>query len=478
MLLLMYGVFNKQKECITKHLFALSSISLFVVIYLLCTLSKTAAGLSDVSPEFAILAFDRGFIFDNFAAVMKSFIAIISIAVFVIALNSKKYAGSSKNVFEFPVLMLLSIVGMFLMVSANDLITFYIGLELQSLALYVLVAINRDSEASTESGVKYFVLGALASGVILFGASLIYGFSGSTNLGDISSLINTNQTLGTKPIAVIFGFVLLFAGIFFKLSAVPMHMWAPDVYQGSTKAVLAFIATAPKVAAFAFLIRLISVMHTDIFSSFGKIIALVSALSMIVGALAALRQENIKRLLAYSSIGNVGFIMLALSIGNEAALQAGLIYIFVYMIGSVGIFAVVTSLQNENEDFEKISDFAGLSKSNPIVALAMAALMFSIAGIPPLSGFFGKFFVFKEAIKADMIILSVIGVVSSVVACFYYLRIIKVMYFDELTVNKNISKLGISIKLVLAASVGFSLLMIFFTNDVIEFAKQATISLF
>ncbi len=473
MVLLMVGVFNKNKPEITRTLFGAAALGLVVVIYLVYCAGNQAA-----LETYQVTAFNKGFVLDSFAVMMKILIAVVSIAVCIIAMNSKFYAGTNKNVFEFPVLMLLSIVGMFILTSSNDLMGFYIGLELQSLAAYVLVAINRDSEQATESGVKYFVLGALASGIILFGASFIYGFSGATNLGDISVLLTMNNDQQTLSPGIIFGFVLVFAGLFFKLSAVPMHMWAPDVYEGSTKSVVAFITTAPKIAALAFLLRFITTLDASLFAPFGKIIIFVSAASMIVGAFAALRQENFKRLLAYSSIANMGYMLIAAAIGSQTALTAGVIYLVIYMVGSIGIFAIISLIQNESEDLEKITDLSGLAKTNPILAIAMAVLMFSIAGIPPMAGFFGKFFVFKEAINSNLITLAIIGVVTSVVACFYYLRIVKVMYFDERDSARNDIVVAPSLKLVIGLSIAFTLSMIFFSQDLIEIARTATISLF
>lgn len=476
MLLLMVGVFKKDNATISNSLFLLSILGFALVIYILYNLNSLAI---TESKTYQILALNRSFVFDNFAYLIKIIISIASLSVCIIAMNSRFYAGTNQNVFEVSILILLSVVGMFLLVSANDLMSFYIGLELQSLALYVLVAVNRDSEQSTESGVKYFVLGALASGIILFGSSLIYGFSGSTNLGDISGFLKANQGLeqGISP-AVIFGFVLILAGLFFKLSAVPMHMWAPDVYEGSTKTILAFIATAPKVAAIAFLIRFIEIIDSSLFMQFSKIIVVVSALSMILGSFAALRQTNIKRLLSYSSIANMGYILIALSIGSQAAIQSATIYILIYVIASVGIFAIVSILQNDEQDLEKISDFSGLAKSNPVYAMSLAILMFSVAGIPPMAGFLGKFFVFKEAISFGYITLAIIGVITSVVSAFYYLKIIKIMYFDDAAIINEIKSQGAMLKLLVGFSVAFTLLMILFTSAIINMVNQATLSLF
>ena len=367
---------------------------------------------------------------------------------------------------------------MLLLTSSNDLLTFYISLELQSLALYVLVAINRDSEKATEAGVKYFVLGAMASGIILFGISLIYGFAGTTNIVELISQINNADAVAKTSPAVIFGLVLILSGLFFKLSAVPMHMWAPDVYEGTTKVVVSFLATAPKIAALTFLIRLFSELNANIFAPFSLILILVAIVSMVLGSFAALKQENIKRLLAYSSIANIGYLLIPVAIGGVNAISSGLVYLVVYIVATLGVFAVISLIQNENEDLEKISDLGGLAKSNPVIALCLATFMFSIAGIPPMSGFFGKFLVFKEAIAGGYFALAIIGVLASVVSCFYYLRIVKVMYFDEAANNCKINlEKSASIKLLLAFTMAITLLMIFFANDVIHIAKYATLAL-
>ncbi len=475
MLILMVGVFRQNKQGIVNQLFGLGIVALVVVIAALFHLHGKMIGSE---PAGNIFAFDRAFIFDDFSFVMKLLISLISIAVMIIAMSSRYFAGDNSTAFEFPIIMLLSIVGMFLLVSASDLLTFYIGLELQSLAAYVLVAINRDSEKSTEAAVKYFVLGALASGIILFGTSFIYGFSSSTNLGDVAALLKANDSIQSISPGIIFGFVLIFAGLCFKLSAVPMHMWAPDVYEGATKPVVTFIATASKVAAVGFLMRFVSIFEPNIFAPFSKILVLVSAASMILGSFAALRQSNIKRLLSYSSISNMGYILIAVSLGGKDAISAGIIYIIIYMIAVIGIFAIISMLQGVNQDADGIADFAALAKSYPITSLALAILMFSVAGIPPMAGFFGKFFVFKEAVAAGSIGLAIIGVVTSVVACFYYLKIIKVMYFETVPNHAITINHSVGLKIVVTASVLFTLLMILFTGDVVKLAQAAASSLF
>lgn len=482
MLLLMYGVFNQKKPALAQRLFAVTAILLVSTIYLLHQAGNAASQASMMNEGvewYQVAALSNSFVYDPLAFIAKFLIIITSASVCIICMNSRFYAGSNQNVFEFPVLLLLSVVGMFIVVSSNDLLTFYVGLELQSLALYVLVAVNRDCPSATESGVKYFILGALASGIILFGTSLVYGFAGSTNFSELATIIKSNADVTALSPAMIFGFVLILAGLFFKLSAVPMHMWAPDVYEGAPKTVIALIATAPKVAAIVFLLRLVSVMEGPMFKQFSMILVFVSAASMIVGAFAALRQDSFKRLLAYSSIANIGYMLLAVAIGTEPAFQAALVYLTIYMVGTVGTFAILSIIQKADRDVDSIPEIAGLAKTNPVYSLALATFMFSVAGIPPMAGFFGKFFVFKEAVVAGFIPLAIIGVITSVVACYYYLRIIKLMYFDE---NENssiiISDNSLMLRFVIFASLAFTLLMIFFSDTILSAADIATSSLF
>ena len=482
MLMLMFGVFNKDKQHTAQKLFAISAIIFISTIYLLHLTGSAASKASSLDAGvnwYLVTALNKSFVFDPLAFFSKFLICIVSAGVCVIGLNSRFYAGSSQKVFEFPILVMLSAVGMFLLVSSNDLLTFYIGLELQSLAIYVLVAINRDSEASTEGGVKYFVLGALASGVILFGTSFVYGFAGSTSFGELAVILKTNPQLGSTSPGLVFGFVLIFAGLFFKLAAVPMHMWSPDVYEGAPKPVAALIATAPKIASVVFLLRLVSVMEGQFFTPFSTILVFVSAASMIVGAFAALRQKSFKRLLAYSSIANIGYILIPIAIGTQAAMESAMVYLTIYVVGSIGIFAVISLIQRQDEDSDTITDISGLAKSNPLYALSLAVFMFSLAGIPPMAGFFGKFFVFKEAIAANYLALAIIGVVTSVVACYYYLRIIKLMYFDDNSSTLIIvSDNSLAVRFVIFASLSFTLLMIFFSDAVLSAADIAISSLF
>jgi NADH-quinone oxidoreductase subunit N len=328
--------------------------------------------------------------------------------------------------FEYPVLILLASTGMMMMVSANDLIALYLGLELQSLSLYVLAAFKRDSGRATEAGLKYFVLGALSSGMLLYGASMIYGFAGSTNFAQIATALN-----GQASIGLVVGIVFLSAGLAFKVSAVPFHMWTPDVYEGAPTPVTAFFAVAPKVAAMALFVRAILTPFGDIAHEWQQIIIVVSALSMLLGAFAAIAQTNIKRLMAYSSIGHVGYALIGLAAGTEEGVRGILIYLAIYLAMNVGTFACILCMRQKDQMVEGVSDLAGLAKTHPGMALLLAGFMFSLAGVPPLAGFFGKFYIFMSAINAGLYVLAVIGVLSSVVGAYYYLRIVKIMYFDE-----------------------------------------------
>jgi NADH-quinone oxidoreductase subunit N len=314
------------------------------------------------------------------------------------------------------------------MISANDLIALYVGLELQSLSLYVIAAMKRDQLRSTEAGLKYFVLGALSSGLLLYGCSLIYGFAGTTSF---ESLADQLGVVEEAPIGLIVGLVFLSAGLAFKVSAVPFHMWTPDVYEGAPTPVTAFFAVAPKIAAMALLLRVMLGPFGDLVEEWRQIVWAISVGSMVLGALAAIAQTNIKRLMAYSSIGHVGYALMGLAAGTEQGAGAVMLYLAIYLVMNVGTFACILSMKVNDRMVENISDLAGLSKARPGMAFAMMLFMFSLAGIPPLAGFFGKFFVFAAAIDQGLIYLAIIGALASVISAFYYLRIIKVMYFDE-----------------------------------------------
>ncbi|MEM7067376.1 MAG: NADH-quinone oxidoreductase subunit NuoN [Pseudomonadota bacterium] len=370
-------------------------------------------------------AMNGAFILDDFAWFMKLLTLLGSALAVIMSVNYMKQEGVTP--FEYPVLVITATLGMMIMISANNLISLYLGLELQSLSLYVLASINRDSVRSTEAGLKYFVLGALSSGMLLYGASLIYGFTGHTDFAAIADAMAGSD----RSIGLIFGLVFLMAGIAFKISAVPFHMWTPDVYEGSPTPVTAFFAAAPKIAAMAMLIRVVVGAFETITPDWQQILAFISIASMVLGAFAAIGQNNIKRLMAYSSIGHMGYALVGLSAGTQAGVTGVILYMLIYMVMTVGTFACIIAMRRKDGVVEEISDLAGLSKRSPMMALLLTILMFSLAGIPPLAGFFAKYFVFVAAIQAGLYALAIIGVLASVVGAFYYLRIIKIMWFDE-----------------------------------------------
>ncbi|HYC65339.1 MAG TPA: NADH-quinone oxidoreductase subunit NuoN [Reyranellaceae bacterium] len=371
-------------------------------------------------------AFATLFIVDRLTTTMK---ALVLIGSAVCILMSRNYFESVKAWrFEYPLVVGLATLGMMLMISSNDLMSLYVGLELQSLALYVIAAFQRDSVRSTEAGVKYFVLGSVASGMLLFGASLIYGFCGSTSFVQISQALLTGRG---QEIGTIVGLVFVVAGLAFKVSAVPFHMWTPDVYEGAPTPVTALFAVAPKIAAMSLLVSVLMGPFKPLFLQWQQIIVVASVLSMALGAFAALGQNNIKRLMAYSSIGNVGYVLLGVASGSDKGIQGVVFYLAIYMVMTLGVFAIVLLMKRRGEAVEGVNDLAGLGRSQPLVAFAMLLFMFSLAGIPPLAGFWGKLYIFMAAVEAKLVWPAILGVLASVVASYYYLRIVKVMYFDE-----------------------------------------------
>lgn len=376
-----------------------------------------------VRADDAQAAFGGLFIDDAFARFAKAAILFAGAAVLVMGMNYLERANLMR--FEYPILVALATVGMLVMVSAGDLITLYMGLELQSLALYVLAAIRRDSARATEAGLKYFMLGALASGLLLYGASLVYGYSGTTRLEGIASVVHD----GHMSVGLLMGLAFMLAGLAFKVSAVPFHMWTPDVYEGAPTPVTAFFATAPKVAAMALLARLVHDGFGHATGDWGQIIGFMAAASMMIGAIGAIGQRNIKRLMAYSSISHMGFALLGLTAGTEQGVQATMLYLAIYVTMSIGVFAFILSMRREGRQVVMIDDLNMLSKSQPMMAWAVLILMFSLAGVPPLIGFWAKFAVLQAAIQAGWIVLSVIGVIASVIGAFYYLRIVYFMFF-------------------------------------------------
>ncbi len=413
MVLLLEGVFSSRA---TSAAIRWAAVAAFIVVAAM-VVWKTGAD--------RVYAFDGAFVVDDFARFMKV-LALLGSAVTLI-MSGKYLLRTNMDSEEYPVLIMLATVGMMLMISANDLISLYMGIELQSLALYVVAAMNRDSAKSSEAGLKYFVLGALSSGMLLYGASLVYGLTGHTQFAEIAKAL----ALSGSNLGVLFGIVFIIAGLAFKVSAVPFHMWTPDVYEGAPTPVTAFFAAAPKIAAIALFTRVMVGPFINITQDWQQIVVLISIASMALGAFAAIGQSNIKRLLAYSSIANMGFALVGLATGTVEGVQGLLVYMLIYLVTTLGVFACVLSMRRNGVYVEKISDLAGLSKSNKGLAFMLAMLMFSLAGIPPLAGFFGKLFVFLAAVKAGLWVLAVLGVVASVVGAYYYLRIIKIMYFDE-----------------------------------------------
>ena len=373
------------------------------------------------------MAFGGLFAIGKFIVFAK--LLVLAAAALVILIASGWMKEGEGRPSEFLVLVLFSVLGMLLMISAGDLLSLYMGLEMSSLALYVLASFERDHAKSSEAGLKYFVLGALASGMMLFGISLVYGFAGSTGFSQLAALFADMDSGASR--GVIVGVVLIMIGFCFKLSAVPFHMWAPDVYEGAPTPVTAFFATAPKIAALALFTRVLLEPFGPLLPQWQQVIMFVSFASMFVGALAAIMQSNIKRLLAYSSIGHVGFMLMGLAAGSVAGVQAMLIYLALYIFMSAGAFGCVLLMKRGGQPVEDIKELSGLSQTHPVMAMALAVFMFSLAGIPPLAGFFGKMYVVLAAIQAGLVWLAVAGVIASVIGCYYYIKIVKLMYFDE-----------------------------------------------
>ncbi|NBJ12434.1 NADH-quinone oxidoreductase subunit NuoN [Microvirga arsenatis] len=392
-------------------------------IIALALLAVTLAAVL-ILPSERVETMSGSFVVDGFAKFMKALTLIASAGGVILSLDYMRREGISR--FEYPILIVLSTIGMMMVISANDLIALYLGLELLSLSSYVIAAFDRDNVRSTEAGLKYFVLGALSSGMLLYGASLVYGFTGSVSFPVIASVLQ-----GSAGIGAIVGLVFVSAGIAFKISAVPFHMWTPDVYEGSPTPVTAFFAAAPKMAGMAMATRVFIDAFPGILVQWQQIVVFISIASMALGSFAAIGQRNIKRLMAYSSIGNVGYALIGLAAGTQQGIQGVAVYMAIYLAMTLGTFACILSLRRGNVMFENVEDLSGLARTHPVIAFCLGMMMFSLAGIPPLAGFFAKFAVFNAAIEADLVALAIIGVVTSVIGAYYYLRIVKVMYFDE-----------------------------------------------
>ena len=407
--LLMIGVFIKNSF---ETVYRLSIFVIFLILLIILSGDNESAKI-----------FSESFVVDKFSLYSK---ALILISTFFVLLISKRYIVDIKNnKFEYPIIVLLSLLGMFVMVSSNDLILFYLGLELQSLALYILASIDRDNIKSSEAGIKYFVLGALSSGLLLYGCSLMYGFTGSTNFEEIAS------NSGDFNVGTIFGMVFILVGLAFKVSAVPFHMWTPDVYQGSPTSVTSFFSVVPKVAGIAIFIKFMYLPFREVLNEWQYILVFMSIASMILGAVAAMGQTNIKRLMAYSSIGHTGYAIAGIAAGTESGFKSTLVYISIYVVMNIGAFACILLMKREGKYLEEIDELSGLSKNHPLISFALLIILFSLAGIPPLAGFFAKFYIFMAVIESGMYTLAIVGLVATVVSAFYYIRIIKIMYFDE-----------------------------------------------
>ncbi|MBP1850608.1 NADH-quinone oxidoreductase subunit NuoN [Rhizobium halophytocola] len=416
-------------------------------------------------------AFGGAYVADNFATFMKVLALIGSIFAMIMAVGHARFDHLDK--FEFPVLLVLATLGIMLMISSNNMISLYLALELQSLALYVVAAINRDSLRSTEAGLKYFVLGALSSGMLLYGMSLVYGFTGNVNFEEIARVLSA----GTPNLGVIFGLVFVLAGLSFKISAVPFHMWTPDVYEGAPTPVTAFLAAAPKVGAMAILVRIVIEAFQPIFVEWQQIVVFISIASMLLGSFAAIGQRNIKRMMAYSSIGHIGFALVGLAAGSKTGVSGVILYMTIYLVMTLGTFACIMAMRRkEGGNVENIDDLAGLSTTKPFMAFVLTALMFSLAGIPPLAGFFGKYFVFVAAIEAKLYGLAIVGMLASVVGAFYYLRIVKVMWFDEPT--GEFTRVAGELRLVFGLSGLFVTCYVLFGGPIDRAASIAAQSLF
>jgi NADH-quinone oxidoreductase subunit N len=454
MLLLMVGAYRGQRTVGTVT--ALATVLMVITGLLVLWL-----------PGGKLTTFGGSFVVDDYARFLKILALIGSIATLIL---SRGFLADQAKIFEYSILVTLSTVGMMVLISATDLITFYLGFELMSLALYVVAASHRDNAKSTEAGLKYFVLGALSSGMMLYGASLIYGFTGTVSFAGIAAEAKVGS------MGVLFGIVFLLVGLCFKISIVPFHMWTPDVYEGAPTPVTAFFASAPKVAAMAVLVRVLLTAFPGVTHEWQQIIVFVSIASMALGSFAAIGQRNIKRLMAYSSIGHMGFALVGLAAGTAEGAQGVLVYIAIYVAMTLGSFAFILALKRRGQAVEQISDFAGLSRTNPVLAFMFAMLLFSLAGIPPLAGFFAKFYVFLAAIHAGLFVLSVIGVLTSVIGAFYYLAIVKVMYFDEPA--GAVDPVQPELRTVLAVAGVFNLLFCFYPAPLVSAATVAAKSLF
>ena len=453
MFLLLLGVFKKNSSSLIYNLSIIFLIFTLVLIF-------------NYPLQSNIDLFNYSYKIDYFSSFMK--ILTLCSGIFVLIVSSRYLKIFKIFQIEYSILILCSILGMMVMISSNDLIVFYIGLELQSLSLYVLASFNRDQIKSSEAGLKYFVLSALSSGLLLYGCSLIYGFSGSTNFITISENIDSTQ------LSFSFGIVFILVGLAFKISAVPFHMWAPDVYEGSPTSVTLFFAVVPKIAALTVFIRFLYVPFINMIDQWQIIIIFLSIASMIFGSLAAIGQKNLKRLIAYSSIGHMGFALAGLSPGTNEGIQSSIIYISIYLIMNLGFFSCLFMMKRNDKYYENIDDLSGLSKNHPLISLSLLIILFSLAGIPPTAGFFAKFYLFSAVVKESMYFLAITGLLSTVISAFYYLRIIKIIYFDP-EKERYDTDYNIGLKISLSLSTLLILLYFIYPSGLVEIVSRINI---
>ena len=451
MFLLILGVFKKDSSKLIQNL------SLIVLLITPVIIFNETLGIKETK------LFNGSIIIDYLSSLMK---IITLLSAFIVLVISSTYLKLF-NIFkiEYPILVLSAVLGMMIMICSNDLIVFYMGLELQSLALYVLATFNRDQLKSSEAGLKYFVLSALSSGLLLYGCSLIYGFTGSTNFDVISEQLNSSDY------ALTFGIVFILVGLAFKISAVPFHMWAPDVYEGSPTSVTLFFTMVPKIAALTVFIRFLYVPFLNLIDQWQTILIFLSIASMLFGAIAAIGQTNLKRLIAYSSISHVGYTLAGLATGSNDGIQSSIIYITIYIIMNLGLFSCLLMMKRNNEYYENLDDLSGLSKNHPLLSISLLIILFSLAGIPPLAGFFAKFYIFKSVLEQSMFFLAIVGLLSTVVAAFYYLRLIKIMYFDK-EKEKYDTDHGLWLRFSLGTSTLLILIYFIFPSQLIDIVSR------
>ena len=454
MFLLILGVYKKNSSKLIQNL------SLLVLLITAVITFNETLGVKN------IFLFNGSYVIDYLSSFMKILTLLAAFFALVISSNYLKTFKIFK--IEYPILILSSVLGMMVMIGSNDLIVFYMGLELQSLALYVLATFNRDQIKSSEAGLKYFVLSALSSGLLLYGCSLIYGFTGSTNFEIISEKLNSNEY------ALTFGIVFILVGLAFKISAVPFHMWAPDVYEGSPTTITLFFTIVPKIAALTVFIRFLYVPFLNLIDQWQMILIFLSIASMVFGAVAAIGQTNLKRLIAYSSISHVGYALAGLATGTNDGIQSSVIYITIYILMNLGFFSCLLMMRRNDKYYENIEDLSGLSKNHPLLSISLLIILFSLAGIPPLAGFFAKFYIFKSVIEQSMYFLAIIGLLATVIAAFYYLRIIKIIYFDK-EKDKFDSDHSLWLKFSLSISTISILIYFVFPSQLIELVSRINI---